>query len=166
MRTLTTKSAHRQARPPRWAAQGKGNPPEQLIRESPSHHSPTHIAIHVRRMRRFIATTLAGTDGLRLLLSTYALVAAGARIPEVMLFFAGEGGEGESLLLSTLGRAVWGSGNSEASGDIPQGEEEFRKQRHLYRKLRWMSFGESKPLGGLSGEIFKLLCSGGMLALR
>ena len=132
----------------------------------PASISFTHSATHVRRMHRFIATTLAGTDGLRLLLSTYALVAAGVRLPEVMLFFACEGGEGGSLLLSTLGRAVWGSGHSEASGAMMQAEEEFRKQGHLYRKLRWMSFDESKPSTGLSEEIFKLFCSGGMLALR
>ena len=47
-----------------------------------------------------------------------------------------------------------------------QTEEEFRKQGHLRRKLLWMSFDESKPTAGLSEEIFKLFCSGGMLALR
>ena len=119
-----------------------------------------HSAVHVRRMHRFIATTLAGTDGIRLLLSMYAIVAAGVRLPEVILFFLGEGGEGKSLLLSTLGRDFWGPGRSEASGAMLQTEGEFRRQGHLYRKLRRMSFGESKPTAGISGEISKLFFSG------
>ena len=62
----------------------------------PSRISYARSAVHVRRMHRFIATTLACTDGIRLLLSMYALVAAGVRLPDAMLFFAGKGGEGES----------------------------------------------------------------------
>ena len=58
--------------------------------------------------------------------------------------------------LSNLGRAVWGSGRSEASAAMIQDEEEFRKQWQLYRKIRRMAFGESKPKAGLSGGISNL----------
>ena len=37
-----------------------------------------------------------------------------------------------------------------------QVEDEFRKQGHLYRKLRWVAFDESKASSGLVEETFKL----------
>ena len=87
--------------------------------KSPSNNSYTRVLSRldyrnpvdsVNRLRRFLRTTLSGTDGLELLLAMYSLVAAGIRLPEVMLIFAGEGGEGESLLLSTprcMGFRTW-----------------------------------------------------------
>ena len=117
----------------------------------PSIISFARSAVQLRRMRRFVATTSAGTDGILLLFPMYALVASGVRFPDVMLFFAGEGGEGEFRLRSTLGRADWGSGHSEASAAMLQEADEFRNQGHLYRTPRWASFDESKPTAGLSG---------------
>ena len=45
--------------------------------------------VSVRRMRKFLSTTFAGTDGaLEMFLSYMSLVSAGVRLPEVILILA------------------------------------------------------------------------------
>ena len=89
--------------------------------------------VAVRRMRTFLSKTFAGTDGaLGMFLSYMSLVAACVRLPEVILIFAGPGGEGETLLLCDLMGTIWGTGHAAAPPSIFQTPEEFRRQGHLY----------------------------------
>ena len=99
-------------------------------------------------------------------LAYMSLVAAGVRLPEIILIFVGPGGEGRALLLCDLMRAVWGSGHAVAPPSILQTAEEFRKQGHLYRGMRWVSVDESKNTLGIEDDVFKIFVSGGSLFLR
>ena len=99
-------------------------------------------------------------------LAYMSLVAAGVRLPEIILIFVGPGGEGKTLLLCDLMRAVWCSGRAVAPPSILQTAEEFRKQGHLYRGMRWVSVGESKNAKRIEGDVFKIFVSGGSLFLR
>ena len=74
----------------------------------------------VWRMRNFLTTTFSGADrALEMLLAYVSLVAAGVRLPEIILIFVGPGGEGKTLLLCDLMRAVWGSGHAVAPPIYP-----------------------------------------------
>ena len=95
-----------------------------------------------------------------------SLVAARVRLPGIILIFAGPGGEGKTLLLRDLMRAVWGSGRAVAPPSILQTAEEFRKQGHLYRGVMWVSVDESKNTLGVEDDVFKIFVSGGALFLR
>ena len=93
------------------------------------------------------------------------IVAAGVRLPEIILIFAGPGGEGKTLLLCDLMRDVWGSDRAVAPPSILQTTEEFRKQGHLYMGMRWVSVDESKNTLGIEDDVFKIFVSGGALFL-
>ena len=53
-------------------------------------------------------------------------------------------------------RSVWGTGYGFASPAISQRREEFRRQRHRYRGLRWLSVGEERPTSGIEGDMSKV----------
>ena len=101
-----------------------------------------------------------------MLLSHMALVAASGRLPEIMIVFVGPGGEGGTLLLCDLMSALWGTGHSVAPPSILQTGEEFRKQGHLYRGMKWISVGESRPTVGIEEAVFKIFVPGGDICLR
>ena len=136
----------------------ENRPPGKLVctRKSKSPHRNCYTSVPhdisyrlpdsaVRRMRTFLTTTFSGTGGaLEMFLAYMSLVAAGVRLPEIILIFVGPGGEGKTLLLCDLMRAVWGSGHAVAPPSILQTAEEFRKQGHLYRGMRWVSVDKSK----------------------
>ena len=63
-------------------------------------------------------------------------------------------------------RSVWGAGYGDAPPAIFQTPEEFRRQGHLYRGLRWLSVDEARPTSGVEGDIFKVFVTGGPLCLR
>ena len=144
--------------------------------QAPENDSYTYVPIElhfqlpgdaVRRMDQFFCTTFAGTSGaLEMLLAQKALVAAGARLPEVIIVLVGPGGEGKTLLTVTLGEAVWGTGHADASSSLLQVPEEFRKQGYLLAQMRWISFDECKPDSSIEEEIFKMFAGGGRIALR
>ena len=118
--------------------------------------------VAARRMRTFLSTTFAGTDGaLEMSLSYMSLVAAGVRLPEVVLIFAGPGGEGETLILCDLIGSIWGTGHAVDPPSIFQTPDEFRRQWHLYRGMRWMSVGDGRRTLGIEEDVFKIFVSGG-----
>ena len=52
-----------------------------------------------------------------------------------------------------------------APPSLLQTPEEFRRQGHLYRGLKWISFDEGRPSLGVEEDVFKLFVSGGSLCL-
>ena len=46
-----------------------------------------------------------------------------------------------------------------------QTPEEFRRQGHLYRGIKWISYDEGRPNLGVEEGVFKLFVSGGPLCL-
>ena len=88
------------------------------------------------------------------------------RLPEVIIAIAGYGGEGETLFLSDLMRAVRGTGFPDAPPSILQTPEEFRRQGNLYRGLRRLPVDEEGPTSGLEEGVFRVYVSGGLVCLR
>ena len=70
------------------------------------------------------------------------------------------------MLLRDFVGAAWGTGHSVAPPSIFQTCEEFRRHFHLYRGLRWLSVGESRPKVGLGECVFKNFIPGANLCLR
>ena len=73
-----------------------------------------------------------GFGALEMLLSYMALVACSVRPPEAIIFFVDPGGEGKTLLLCDLMKAVWGTGQFGAPPSIFQIPEGFRRQGRIY----------------------------------
>ena len=107
------------------------------------------------------------TDGALEMFPAYmSLVAAGVRFPAIILISAGPVGEGKTLLLPGLMRAVWGSGHAVAPPSILQTAGGFRRQCYLYRGARRVSVDESRNALGVEGDVFEIFVSGGALFLR
>ena len=111
--------------------------------------------VAVRRMHTFLSTTFAGTDGaLEMFLSYMSLVAAGVRLPEVILISAGPDGEGKTLLLFDLMGSIWGNAPAVAPPSIFQTPEGIRRKWHLYRDMRWVSVDASRRALGIEEDVF------------
>ena len=121
----------------------------------------------VDKMFRAIAMHFSGTQGaIETLLSMQCFTVRGKAQPDKILIPVDFGGTGKSLIYETLGRALWGQTFGSCPSSMLQVPEEFRKQGHNLIWYSWLNFDESKPSSGLEEEIFKLLLSGGFLALR
>ena len=86
--------------------------------------------------------------------------------PKVIQVCAGPGGDGKSILRRDLMGAVRGHFHVVSPPSLLQDPEEFRKQRPLYRGLKWVSVDEWRPTRGVEDGVFKIFASGGSRCLR
>ena len=121
----------------------------------------------LKKLSRFLSTTFVDADdGFKMLMAYISLAARSAVMPHVILFIIGPGGEGKTLFVMKLLKAVFGDGHAECSASMLQQENEFRKQGYRFVMKAWMGFDEMKPNSTLEEEIFKLFVAGGFVDLR
>ena len=112
------------------------------------------------RLRRFLVTTFAGTEGLLLVLSALALAIRGAPQPDCFIVLIGPGSDGKSLVIIDLLKTAFQDAHAQAGPGVLQIPEEFRKnmRRHLAKLV--IAFDEAMSKGGIQEAEVKAFLAG------
>ena len=109
-------------------------------------------ALPQQRHGAILLSSLAGGDGLQVLLDQAALVVAGVRQPDLLHVLAEEGHDGKSLVCVDHLKQVFGTAYGNAPSSMLQTDREFQVQGLNFVHYSFLCFDESKRDQSYGGD--------------